>query len=571
MNNRRALKRNQPTPNNVEIDSDDELDSQVHKDLPEIASEELIEESDIDSDASDEVDSEEETNDEADINTSNNDSSEISISESPSSSDEYDTDDVYEGKDGTLWSKTVPKKTQTAAVNKFTKKPGPKSQQAKRVNTVLESFELFMDDSIYEKIVFYTNKYLESIRSTDQSKRYKCNPTNVNEFKALFGLLFLLSSGRIGKGNIEYLWNNKTGRAWQITNAIMGFYRYSFLLHCIHFDDYEKRTESLKLDRFALVREIFEAIRLRFQQHYEPDKELCIDEQLLAYRGRVLFKQYIPSKPAKYGFKVWALVDVKSRYTLNLEPYVGKQPEVDTNGAPNVFNVNVAPFHLVQRLSKKYLKCGRNITGDNWFTSVPLLRELRKKKTFYVGTIRKNKREIPPEFHASKTREQYSSIFGFKKQMILVYYVPKKNKSVLLVSTQHHDAAIDIRSKVKAKPEIITFYNETKFGVDCVDQMCTTHSTARITRRWPLVHFFNLLNLSAINAQVIYKHNLKKKMSRSNFLNELGLALAFEELKRRRNDTYISLDTRRFIKTLPGLQENNSETLAQIEPLPHHK
>jgi hypothetical protein len=52
--------------------------------------------------------------------------------------------------------------------------------------------------------------------------------------------------------------------------------------------------------------------------------DVVLDE--LAVRGRCGFKQYIPSKPAKYGIKMFALVDAKT-YKFNLETYVGTQPE----------------------------------------------------------------------------------------------------------------------------------------------------------------------------------------------------------------------------------------------------
>jgi len=44
----------------------------------------------------------------------------------------------------------------------------------------------------------------------------------------------------------------------------------------------------------------------------------------------------------------------------------------------------------------------RNITGDNWFTSVPLV-DLLEKGLTHFGTIRKNKVEIPEEM-TDKTR-----------------------------------------------------------------------------------------------------------------------------------------------------------------------
>ena len=77
-------------------------------------------------------------------------------------------------------------------------------------------------------------------------------------------------------------------------------------------------------------------------------------------------------------------------------------------------------------------------------------------------------------------------MFGFTKDMTSVFHVPKKSKIVLLLSMMHHDNAIDSNLN---KPEIITFYNMTKEGVDVVDELKGNYSVARISRRWPLTIF----------------------------------------------------------------------------------
>ncbi len=51
-------------------------------------------------------------------------------------------------------------------------------------------------------------------------------------------------------------------------------------------------------------------------------------------------------------------------------------------------------------------------------------------------------------------------MFGFKDYMTLVSYVPKKNKSVMLLSTYHHDDALARQNK--NKPELILAYNKYK-------------------------------------------------------------------------------------------------------------
>ena len=58
----------------------------------------------------------------------------------------------------------------------------------------------------------------------------------------------------------------------------------------------------------------------------------------------------------------------------------------------------------------------------------------------------------------------------------MVSYIPKKYRAVILVSSQHFDNQIDPATPVQKKPVIVTNYNENKFGVDVVDQMCAIYN-----------------------------------------------------------------------------------------------
>ena len=51
--------------------------------------------------------------------------------------------------------------------------------------------------------------------------------------------------------------------------------------------------------------------------------------------------------------------------------------------------------------------------------------------------------------------------------------------------------AIDETTGDRKKPEIISYYNKHKTGVDIVDKMCSAYNTAKGTRRWPMVVFFH--------------------------------------------------------------------------------
>ena len=86
--------------------------------------------------------------------------------------------------------------------------------------------------------------------------------------------------------------------------------------------------------------------------------------------------------------------------------------------------------------------------------------------------MRRNKPDIPKEFATGINRELGSSLFGFSDWQTLVSYVPKKNKSVILLSTMHDDNKVD---EATGKPEMILEYNAIKAAVDHVDQLC--HNT----------------------------------------------------------------------------------------------
>lgn len=63
---------------------------------------------------------------------------------------------------------------------------------------------------------------------------------------------------------------------------------------------------------------------------------------------------------------------------------------------------------------------GRNVTADNFFTSIPLAEDLLKDGFIFVGTIRSNKPHILDSLKANSTRQVQSSMFGFSKQLTLV-------------------------------------------------------------------------------------------------------------------------------------------------------
>ncbi|CAH1991136.1 unnamed protein product [Acanthoscelides obtectus] len=254
---------------------------------------------------------------------------------------------------------------------------------------------------------------------------------------------------------------------------------------------------------------------------------------LEAFRGRCRFRQYIANKPAKYGIKIYGLVDARTFLTSNLEIYAGKQPE-------GPFQLKNDAASVVLRLIEPISGTGRNVTTDNYFTSVPLANSLLvNHRLTTIGTMRKNKPQIPRELLDVKNRLVKSSLFAYGEysdenlnKCLLVLYVPKRNKNVLLLSTLHVHGKIDDDTGDAFKPEVITDYNLTKGGVDVVDKIKSEYSTARFNNRWPYTVFCGLLNISTINSQIICRENTNNIITRRQFISELSKLLVMPHLYR---------------------------------------
>ncbi|KAF0697854.1 piggyBac transposable element-derived protein 4-like, partial [Aphis craccivora] len=62
-------------------------------------------------------------------------------------------------------------------------------------------------------------------------------------------------------------------------------------------------------------------------------------------------------------------------------------------------------------------------------------------------------------------------------------------------------------------------------AVDNMDRMSENYTVARRSNRWPLTVFYSILNIGAVNAQVIHHENSQTKYTRLQFLKILAKQL----------------------------------------------
>ncbi|XP_066969991.1 piggyBac transposable element-derived protein 4-like [Macrobrachium rosenbergii] len=322
------------------------------------------------------------------------------------------------------------------------------------------------------------------------------------------------------------MFSSKCGPA--LYRAAMSERRFCFLLRCLRFDDLATREQRKENDKFAPIRKVWDLFIAQCKSGYTPGAHITIDEQLLGFRGRCPFRMYICNKPARYGIKIIMICDVETKYMLGAMPYLGKHTKPPQG-------MSLGHFVTLQ-LVEPYKHTNRNITGDNWFTSMQLVNDLLQNYGLtYVGTLRLNKPYTPQVMTDKKVIPRGCTAFLYDRALTMLSYHPdkKKTKFVQLMSTMHYQPVIE----ANGKPEVVICYNKTKGGVDAFDQMCARYSCSRKTKRWPLCVFYGMLNAAIINAWIIYNRMQKDRgqpeMERRIFMMKLAEDLIFPWAKDR--------------------------------------
>ena len=116
--------------------------------------------------------------------------------------------------------------------------------------------------------------------------------------------------------------------------------RFGFLIAYISFDNHTTRPTRWQHDRFAAFREIFEEFNKNLfliiigkcekiiekisGKFLVPDNYLSLDQTLYQTRAQISFKQFNPSKPAKYRMLFKSINSCRYSFTFSTAVCSGK-------------------------------------------------------------------------------------------------------------------------------------------------------------------------------------------------------------------------------------------------------
>ena len=128
-----------------------------------------------------------------------------------------------------------------------------------------------------------------------------------------------------------------------------------------------------------------------------PYREICLDESMIAFKGKTGAMVYQSKKPHKWGMQAWFLADSRTAYFYNRKIYSGKRTDNVDSG---VGVTHATVIHMVQPCIDR----GHHMYFDNYYTSPAVLKNLSSKGFGACGTLRVNRKDVPPVIKSANVK-----------------------------------------------------------------------------------------------------------------------------------------------------------------------
>jgi hypothetical protein len=351
--------------------------------------------------------------------------------------------------------------------------------------------------------------------------------TTAEELYAFLGVHLFMGIDRLPR--TEMYWNETFGHP--LITSLFSRDRFKQLLR--YFRVVAADEEGAARDPLPHVRALAAKLNTSFAAHSSPSQHLALDEAMVAYKGRSPIKQYIPSKPHKWGYKIWCLSS--EDYLLHFEIYAGKE------GAPSDAGATV---DTVLRMTAAYQDQGHILYTDNWFTSPALLRALAQRGIRLCGAVRSNRKgmpDIPAEDIRALNRGEW-----IQRQKGDATVAVWRDQQALRILYNHcspnEDASLKRWNEAGRKvsvgcPRAVRDYFYRARSVDVLSQLHYAYPPGRKARRcWPRLAWW-LLDMCVVNAFQLWSKGQQhpgQLRFREQLMHELLKQLPSEQTPRKR-------------------------------------
>ncbi|KAK6188811.1 hypothetical protein SNE40_004910 [Patella caerulea] len=139
-------------------------------------------------------------------------------------------------------------------------------------------------------------------------------------------------------------------------------------------------------DQLHQVRPVLDHVLDNCSKRYNPHQNTSIAEAMVAFRGRIGFKQFTPSKLVKHGIKVWMRADPTNGYVSEFQVYTGREKQTSEIALAS---------QVVFDLTRKVQFQNMIVNVADHFTCAELFSELEKVGIFARGMCKNTRKNWP--------------------------------------------------------------------------------------------------------------------------------------------------------------------------------
>ena len=153
----------------------------------------------------------------------------------------------------------------------------------------IDYFRDIFSDKLIARIVCESNIYACQI---DVNKPLTLTSEELEQF---IGILFVMSIVKMP--STRGYWERNM-QYEKIADVIMPVKRFEQIKRFVHLNNNMQMSKEC-LDKLFKIRPLIDVLKERFQM-IAPTENLCIDKQMVPFKGRSKLKQYNPQKPKKW-------------------------------------------------------------------------------------------------------------------------------------------------------------------------------------------------------------------------------------------------------------------------------
>ncbi|CAF0882767.1 unnamed protein product [Adineta ricciae] len=260
-------------------------------------------------------------------------------------------------------------------------------------------FNNIFTKEIFNLIVDQTNIYAkQKKRRRSQNSIDLWEDVTTKYIESFLGIIIVMAINSLP--SMKHYWSKDNIFHNSFISSVMSRNRFLQIFYNLHLADnsLEPKRESTNYSKIYKIKNFTEMLLMNFQNNYKFGRYGTIDETMVKFKGRSSQKQYIPLKPIKRGYKIWCLCDSITSYLFNCRIYLGKEG--------TSVNESLLGERVVLTLIADHRFEGKQLYFDNFFTSLPLLEKLRRRRIYATGTIRSDRVGIPRQFALKEKMER---------------------------------------------------------------------------------------------------------------------------------------------------------------------